>query len=564
MSTMRTPEASRCSVSQSVVTRGSKCSIALLLEEVVFAGVGLGELAGLLLVVLAEATLYDLVPEVVFEDLDPTSRPAPELPHEVVAIQRALEPLYGVLGPDLTHPFLEAAPGLLGDAPPPRGAPGDVRPGELQEHVHVDERPVATREVRVPDKAPDRGVAPRVAARGVPVRAHVVGDEVGYGVYVILRVGKPAHRPARYGGPDVLVAVEVDLPRHGPAAAALALPLLGGLVQALRATVRAAVLVDEGARLANVVEKGGLAKDGEPPLAHAGFTLDARDHYQGVLEDVLVVELGLLLDVHRLHELRHDVAHEVEAHQGPQTPGYVLRAEDLLELVPDTLGAYAFEPVRVLLDGALEVGRHGEGLLGGAQSRLEAYRPQHPQGVVAHPVQRVPDGTDHTPLQVFAPLEGVEDLTGQSIRRYGVYREVPASQVFLQTIPESHFGVPATLRIKVAAVRRDVYLDAVYLRDDRAEPLPHRPQVLRVGSQDTFDLPRPGVRRRVGMRLRVLSAEKRIPHVPADQIQLVPRLPERLAQALQGIGQVQLFNVCHHHSRDSSTRAHRVQRGGAA
>src|SRR5215203_5238167 len=113
MSTMRTPEASRCSVSQSVVTRDSKCSIALLLEEVVFAGVGLGELAGLLLVVLAEATLYDLVPEVVFEDLDPTSRPAPELPHEVVAIQRALEPLYGVLGPDLIHPFLEAAPGLL-------------------------------------------------------------------------------------------------------------------------------------------------------------------------------------------------------------------------------------------------------------------------------------------------------------------------------------------------------------------------------------------------------------------------------------------------------------------
>src|SRR5215217_1502130 len=186
MSTMRTPESSRCSVSQSVVTRDSKCSIALLLEEVVFAGVGLGELAGLLLVVLAEATLYDLVPEVVFEDLDPTSRPAPELPHEVVAIQRALEPLYGVLGPDLTHPFLEAAPGLLGDAPPPRGAPGDVRPGELQEHVHVDERPVATREVRVPDKAPDRGVAPRVAAHGVPVRAHVVGDEVGDGVYVVL------------------------------------------------------------------------------------------------------------------------------------------------------------------------------------------------------------------------------------------------------------------------------------------------------------------------------------------------------------------------------------------
>src|SRR5215204_2543381 len=140
MSTMRTPEASRCSVSQSVVTRGSKCSIALLLEEVVFAGVGLGELAGLLLVVLAEAALYDLVPEVVFEDLDPTSRPEPELPPEVVTIQRALERLYGVLGPDVIRPFLEAAPGLLGDDPALRGRPGNVRPGALEEHEEIGDR----------------------------------------------------------------------------------------------------------------------------------------------------------------------------------------------------------------------------------------------------------------------------------------------------------------------------------------------------------------------------------------------------------------------------------------
>src|SRR3712207_6875727 len=44
---------------------------------------------------------------------------------------------------------------------------------------------------------------------------------------------------------------------------------------------------------------------------------DALDHDQGVLEDVLVVELGVLLDVHRLHELRDDVGHEPEAHERP-------------------------------------------------------------------------------------------------------------------------------------------------------------------------------------------------------------------------------------------------------
>ncbi len=99
------------------------------------------------------------------------------------------------------------------------------------------------------------------------------------------------------------------------------------------------MLVDERPRLAYVVEEGGLAQDGEVPLAHVGIVSDALDDYQGVLEDVLVVELGLLLDVHRLHELGHDVGHEPEAHERPQAPRDVLREQDLLELVPDALCA---------------------------------------------------------------------------------------------------------------------------------------------------------------------------------------------------------------------------------
>src|SRR5918997_963359 len=227
-----------------------------------FAGVDLRDIAGLLFVVLGETALYDLVPEVVFEGPDPGPRPPPELQHEVVAVERTLEPLHGVLSPDLFDPAFQAAPGRLGDAPAPRRAPRDIRPGELQEHVHVGKRPVAAREVGVPDKAPDGGVAPRVPARGVPVRAHVVSDEVGDGVYGVVRVGKPTHRPARYASADVLVAVEVDLLRHGPATAAFALAFVRRLLQALRAAVRAAVLVDEGARLADVVEKRGLAQNG--------------------------------------------------------------------------------------------------------------------------------------------------------------------------------------------------------------------------------------------------------------------------------------------------------------
>jgi hypothetical protein len=60
-----------------------------------------------------------------------------------------------------------------------------------------------------------------------------------------------------------------------------------------------------------------------------------------MLEDILMMELMLLFDVHRLHELGDDVRHQPEAHQGAQPPGNVLRDEYLLKLLPDTFGADA-------------------------------------------------------------------------------------------------------------------------------------------------------------------------------------------------------------------------------
>src|SRR4028119_2069051 len=100
MSTTRTSGSSRWSCNHSVLTRGSKVSTLLLLsEEVVFAGERLGQFAGSVPVVLGEAAFYDLALEKVFDRLDPTPRRPAEDAHEVVAIQRALQPLDGVLAP---------------------------------------------------------------------------------------------------------------------------------------------------------------------------------------------------------------------------------------------------------------------------------------------------------------------------------------------------------------------------------------------------------------------------------------------------------------------------------
>src|SRR4028118_292936 len=379
MSTTRTSGSSRWSCSHSVSTRGSKLSTLLLLsEEAVFAGEGLGQLSGPVRVVLGEAAFDDLALKKCFDGFDPTPRRPAEDAHEVVAVERALQLLDGVLGPYLLHPVAQALPGCHGDVPPPGGAAGYVRAGELEERIHVGQHPAAPLEVGVPYEAPDGRVAPRVAPHRVAHRAHVVGDEVGHGVDVVFGIGQGLHGAARDGGPDVLVAVEVDLLRDRAPAADLALALIRRLLCALGAAVGAAVLVDEGAGLADVVEKGGLAEHGR--------VLDGLDRARGVLEDVLVVELGLLLDLHRLHELGHDERHEPEAHEHAQARRDVLRAEDLLELVPDALGAYAPQPTGVLPDRPFQVRREREGPLGPRQGGLEAYRAQHPQRIVTHTV----------------------------------------------------------------------------------------------------------------------------------------------------------------------------------
>src|SRR5688572_16589774 len=109
MSTTRRSGSSRWACSQSVSTRGSRVSTLLLLsEEVVFAGEGLGQLAGAGAVVLGEAALYDLALQKVFEGLDPTPRRPAEDAHEVVAVERALQPLDGVLGPYLVDALAQA------------------------------------------------------------------------------------------------------------------------------------------------------------------------------------------------------------------------------------------------------------------------------------------------------------------------------------------------------------------------------------------------------------------------------------------------------------------------
>src|SRR4028118_1368400 len=126
MSTTRTSGSSRWSCSHSVSTRGSKLSTLLLLsEEAVFAGEGLGQLSGPVRVVLGEAAFDDLALKKCFDGFDPTPRRPAEDAHEVVAVERALQLLDGVLGPYLLHPVAPAPPGPRRAGPSPPGGPAN-------------------------------------------------------------------------------------------------------------------------------------------------------------------------------------------------------------------------------------------------------------------------------------------------------------------------------------------------------------------------------------------------------------------------------------------------------
>jgi len=65
--------------------------------------------------------------------------------------------------------------------------------------------------------------------------------------------------------------------------------------------------------------------------------------------------------------------------------------------------------------------------------------------------------------------------------------------------------------------------------------------------EEAFYLFRPGVGRRVN--IRVLPAEQAVPHIPANQVQLVPGLPESLADGQQGFWDLELLYVVHNHDQ---------------
>ena len=112
-------------------------------------------------------------------------------------------------------------------------------------------------------------------------------------------------------------------------------------------------------------------------------------------------------------------------------------------------------------------------------------------------------------------------------------------------VPEAHLGVAAPPRVQIGPVGRDLDDVAPDPGPDRPEALSDGPQMLRPRPEEVFDLLRMGIGRRVYVRVR--PTEQPVPHVPADQVQLVPGLPERLTETRERLRNLQPLYLCHYH-----------------
>jgi hypothetical protein len=104
--------------------------------------------------------------------------------------------------------------------------------------------------------------------------------------------------------------------------------------------------------------------------------------------------------------------------------------------------------------------------------------------------------------------------------------------------------VPTPFGVEIGPVCRDLDVVLSDLGADGAEPLPHRPQVIRDGTEELLDL----LRVRPGGRIHVpaYAPRERVAHEAADEIQLVPRLLEPLPEAPERLGDLDAFSFDHH------------------
>ncbi len=281
-----------------------------------------------------------------------------------------------------------------------------------------------------------------------------------------------------------------------------------------------AAALDEpaGGRLADVVEQRREPQH-EVRLRARLLEVDRLvEHDEGVLVDVLVLVVLVDLQPHGRHLRQHVVGEAGVDHQ-LEPPARVHAAQQLGQLDLDPLRGDPVDLAVHVVDRGEHAGRRGE-----AELAHEPDRAHHPQRVVGERLLRGRRRVEHLATQRVPAVVRVDELLRRQVDGHRVDREVAPDQVFFDRAAEADLGVAALPVVGVGPEGGDLHGRAALGRAHRAERDPGVPDRVGPAGQQLAHAFGPCVGREVEVVAE--AVEQRVPHGPADEIELVPGLGE--------------------------------------
>ena len=226
----------------------------------------------------------------------------------------------------------------------------------------------------------------------------------------------------------------------------------------------------------------------------------------------------VLFELHRV-QLGQELVGEPGAGEEPEAVRRVVDQEQLRQLVADALRAHDLQAVRVLDDGTRQL-RHGFE----PEVRDEARRPHHPQRVVEERDLGRQRGAQPVRGEIRDSPVGIDELRLGQRQCHRVHGEVAPGEVGRDVVAEGHLRLARIRVVHLGPEGGDLHPHPPALAPDGAEPLPLQPDRVGPAPDDTLDLVGAGVGRQVDVRRG--PVEEGVPHAPAHEVALVPRVRE--------------------------------------
>jgi hypothetical protein len=241
-------------------------------------------------------------------------------------------------------------------------------------------------------------------------------------------------------------------------------------------------------------------------------------HGQRMLVDVFVLVVFVDGHPHATDLRQHHISH-AGLHQQVDTCGRVLAEQQLVQFGGHPFGSDPGQLRRHVFNGCPHPRRDGE-----TQLRDEPGSAQHPERVVPERHLWRSRRVQYTVAQRRQPARGVDEVAWPGrcqTHCHGVHGEVTADQVVFDAVAETHLRVSRHLVVAVGAKGRDLQPGLVLTDADGAELDAGVPDRVRPRPHDLLNFVGAGVGGEVVVREGSQPAQQRVPHRPADQIQLV-------------------------------------------